>query len=633
MKKNLLILLSLLYIDLVFIVFSNEGASIYSIINIFLFAVINSGIIFFLTSLFKDKVNYIMKYVIFSFLGVWYNVYFLFDLFFQTPFSIALIRQSDQAAGFAGNTLELIFTNLHLEVFFFMPLILLFFFRKDIKEINVLKKDKVIVGILLPIAIIIYLINPFIQPKGPGSTYNLLYENDNTSLNIKNLGVMGSTFVDIYRTIFGFEEKITEIPTPEKPENPEEPEEPEIKYEYNRLHYTFPNNDQISNFLKKEEGTLQNEFTGKFKGKNLIFIVGESFSELAVDKELTPTLYKLVNEGFNFKNFYTSNNLSTIGGEFQAITGLYADNAIFTKWREGTNTFPNGLANVFRNEGYNTFAYHNHNGFFQDRNKYLSSQGFKNFKACRLGLEKMMNCSWWPNSDILMMETTTKEYINSKKPFLTYYVTVSGHLNYTQRGNRIVAKNWSLVKDLPYRTKVKGYMATQMELDKAMKVLMDKLENAGKLKDTVIVLVADHYPYGLSLDDINSFSSYRRDEMIEVNSNNLIIYNSEMTPTEIEKVGMSIDVIPTVYNLFGIKFDSRIIMGKDILSTTEGIAIFKDKSWVTNKGTYHASSKEFVPNEGISVDENYITRINGIVSNRILISKNIILKNYYKNLK
>ena len=102
-----------------------------------------------------------------------------------------------------------------------------------------------------------------------------------------------------------------------------------------------------------------------------------------------------------------------------------------------------------------------------------------------------------------------------------------------------------------------------------------------------------------------------------------------MKSVKVDKVGMSIDVIPTVYNLFGIKYDSRIIMGKDILSTSEGIAIFKDKSWVTNKGTYYASSGKFVAKID-DVPDGYVDTINSIVSNRVAISRMIVENNYYK---
>ena len=155
------------------------------------------------------------------------------------------------------------------------------------------------------------------------------------------------------------------------------------------------------------------------------------------------------------------------------------------------------------------------------------------------------------------------------------------------------------------------------------------MEDAGKLDDTVIVLTADHFPYQLNINDINTLSSYERDVMIEANSNSLVIYNSKMKSVEVDKVGMSIDVLPTVLNLFGMEYDSRIIMGKDILSTSTGIAIFKDKSWVTDRGTYYASSGKFV---GDVVDDEYIENINNIVNNRTAISRMIVVNDYYRKI-
>ena len=81
-------------------------------------------------------------------------------------------------------------------------------------------------------------------------------------------------------------------------------------------------------YFSNETGTLQNEYTGLFKDKNLILFMAESFNEVAVSEELTPTIYKLVNSSFIFDNFYTPVNNSTIGGEFQELTGLFANNSI-----------------------------------------------------------------------------------------------------------------------------------------------------------------------------------------------------------------------------------------------------------------------------------------------------------------
>ena len=125
-------------------------------------------------------------------------------------------------------------------------------------------------------------------------------------------------------------------------------------------------------------------------------------------------------------------------------------------------------------------------------------------------------------------------------------------------------------------------------------------------------------------------SDYERDSLIEANSNALIIYNPSIEQTTISKVGMSIDVLPTVLNLFGIDYDSRLIMGKDILSKTEGIAIFKDKSWVTNKGTYYAATDKFVASSD-EIPEGYVDTINAVVNNRVAISRMIVENNYYKS--
>ena len=88
--------------------------------------------------------------------------------------------------------------------------------------------------------------------------------------------------------------------------------------------------------------------------------MAESFNEIAVNKELTPTLYKLVNSGFVFENFYTPTIYSTIGGEFQELTGLYAQStSILSRFRSGNISFPQGIANKFKEINYSTYAYHN----------------------------------------------------------------------------------------------------------------------------------------------------------------------------------------------------------------------------------------------------------------------------------
>ena len=628
-KKYLVILLSLLYFDLIFNLFSYDSYLRTSIINIILFCLINSVILFILTSIWNDKTNKIITYVIYSVMAVWYSLYYVFYKVLLTPFSIALFRQTDQLMDFAGNVIISILQNIHVILLFFTPLILFVIFRNKIFNKKLVRKEILISIVALILSINLYVLNIYVQKREFGNIYNLYFETNNVSLNIERLGVMASTLLDIERSIFGFEEKIQEVNMEEEIDDIEL-----FEYDYNNLELEIDggsgNIKKINDYVKGESGTRKNQYTGMFEGMNLIYVIAESFSEIAVSEELTPTLYKLVHEGFYFKNYYTSNNLSTIGGEFQALTGLYADNSLLSSWRGGKAYYPYGLGTMFSNIGYKTYAYHNNSAYFQDRNVYLKSQGLGNFKGCYNGMEKIINCNKWPQSDVEMIEGTLNDYINNEELFMTYYMTVSGHFYYDFNSNSIAQKNKKYVIDLDYPEEVKGYLATQVELDRAMEILLTKLEEAGKLDNTVIVLTADHFPYNLDIDNINELSDYKRDILIEANSNNLIIYNSKMKSVIVDKVGMSIDVLPTVLNLFGMEYDSRIIMGKDILSTATGIAIFKDKSWVTNKGTYYASKGKFVGDS--DVNDEYITNINNIVNNRTAISRMIVANNYYKKI-
>lgn len=151
------------------------------------------------------------------------------------------------------------------------------------------------------------------------------------------------------------------------------------------------------------------------------------------------------------------------------------------------------------------------------------------------------------------------------------------------------------------------------------------------MDDTVIVLMADHYPYGLGDENVETLVGHSLDS-VELHHTNLIIWNNKLKTQKVDKVCMNIDVIPTVYNLFGLDYDSRLFMGKDIFSNTEGLAILNDRSWVTSKGTYYSSSSKFVSKNG-NVDQNYVKNINQIVNNRLNISKRIIESNYYQILK
>ena len=635
---SIVMFIVLLYLELIFRMFNNIDIFNISLLYVIVFNIFMTILICIIGKLFNRKVNKIMFLSGLFLLGFLYSVQLCVFKMFGFYFDWTLIGASGQIASFAGDGLNLIIANIIGLILNFMPFILFLIYNRII----VIEKDDVKANIVKIVLCVLTGLSFYgvlnIKRDEVNSPYKLYTSVNNVDLNVRTFGVVNAFFIDTYRNVFGFEE-IIDIPNKPKDDvnNNDGNDNVDVKnYEYNNLDIDFDklisseSNKTIKamhEYFKSESGTKENMYTGYFKGKNLILFMAESFNEIAVREDLTPTLYKLTNNGFIFDNFYVPYYLSTIGGEFQSLTGLYPNYSTLTKWKSGENSFPYGLATVFKEKGYNTYAYHAHDGYFQNRYKYLKALGFDNFKACNMGLN--INCNMWPESDIEMIKATTNDYINSDKPFMTYYMTVSGHLDYTKEGNSIVSKNWDLVKNLDYSDKAKSYLATQIELDRAMESLLKELENKGILEDTVIVLLADHYPYGLSLEEINELSSYKRDELFEINHNALIIYNSSMKNISITKVGMPIDVLPTIYNLFDIKYDSRLFAGSDLLSNNEGMVILDNLSWITDKGKYNSLNGKYSGD----IDSDYINNINNIIQNKIIFSRNMITYDGYRYIK
>ncbi len=627
-KNNLINVGLLTYYELLFALLMFDTYSKNTIISSFIYILFSSFIITVLTNLFSEKLNRIFNYIIYFIISVWFAGQFTVKSFLDSFFSFSMFGIADQVTSFIDEVFKAIFYNLYGIILFFLPFIMFIIFRKKF-DFNILKEEKkylILHLILIPLSICSYRLYLDTNKKETLGIYDLYYNVNNPNLAIQKLGVLSSAYIDIKRSIFGFEEKILSVKeyTEEKIEEPEE-----IIYEDNKLDLVLDDNtpELIRGYVENSIPSKKNQYTSLFEGKNLVFVVAESYSEIAVSPELTPTLYKLTHSGFVFDNFYVPYYLSTIGGEFQSLTGLFPDSSILSTWRSGTTTFPYGLATSFKNKGYNTFAYHNNSGYFQDRNKYLKSIGFDNFKACYMGLN--INCDVWPESDIEMIEKSYEDYINSDKPFMTYYMTVSGHFEYTFDDNYIATKNKALVKDLPYSEKPRAYIACNIELDKALELLINKLDEAGKLDDTVIVMLADHYPYALSLNEINEISSYERDSLFEINHNSLVLWNNKMETKKIDKVGMPIDVIPTIYNLFGIDYDSRLLAGTDLFSEKEGLVILGNRSWITNKGRYNSIDNTTIGD----ISSEYIEYINNTIQNRVAFSKAIFNYNGYKYIR
>ena len=127
-----------------------------------------------------------------------------------------------------------------------------------------------------------------------------------------------------------------------------------------------------------------------------------------------------------------------------------------------------------------------------------------------------------------------------------------------------------------------------------MEYLVDELETAGKLDNTLIVLAGDHIPYYFTWDDCKDMakkSNMEWDSNFEMYRSTCIIYSPSIEePIINDKYCCNVDILPTVYNLMGIDYDSRLLMGVDVFAKTVHRARLYNGNFLTEYVRYNASN-------------------------------------------
>ena len=632
-------LLNILYIFLIEIVFNIAlfNKITYYFFYILLFSILTGTIISLITGFLNESVNKISNIVINSVITLIFIAQLIHYRFYQSIFSIYSLINGAQVFGFMSAIGKIMLHNTEYIIFLLFPLFFFIVLGLNISFKKYTKKELLILIGIIPISLLLSILVLNTDKDKNYNAKDLYYNTHAPTISTQKLGLLTTMRLDLKRAIFGFTDKIMledkEIEEANKSEN---------KKEYNILNIDFDklieeeDNDKIRSlhkYFKSVTPTEKNKYSGMFKDKNLIVITAEAFSPIAIDKELTPTLYKMYTEGFSFSNFYTPIfYVSTSDGEYVSLTSLLPKEGVWSFQESSKISLPFVYGNILKDYGYSANAYHNGRYNYYKRNLSHTNMGYK-YIGCGNGLEKKINCKIWPQSDLEMINATIDDYIENEK-FLAYYMSISGHLNYTYNGNMMATKNRDKVKNLKYSEAIQAYLATNIELDKALESLINSLKEKGKLDDTVIVISADHYPYGLTINEMKERATYINDEKFDIHKNNLIIWNSQIkTPIKIDKYASSLDILPTVLNLLGVEYDSRLLMGTDILSNSEGLVILNDRSWITKYGKYDAIKGKFTEYINLEEKQKYIDEINEIVKNKFNASRLILETNYYKYIK
>ncbi|MBP3692629.1 MAG: sulfatase-like hydrolase/transferase [Clostridia bacterium] len=677
-KLNLMVflMLSVFFMELITILFTSgfeNGGFFFTL----LFSISTAFVLWVITTLFKPEKMRIAAIVELAALFVLYSVQIVYYSVFKTFFIFYSLKAggADQVIeeGIFKTTITAIFTSLPKLVLMAIPLILLITLGK--RFIVSLKMGWIQRGIALLGAVIIHYlcILLIIIFPAPREVYRGVFD---VKISASTFGMLRTEWLDMKYSIFG-------APTDDDidvPEKTDKPTQQEVVYQKNVLDIDFAGRaaastdssiKSLDEYFAAQEGTYQNKYTGMFEGYNLIYITAEGFSPYAVHPELTPTLYKMANEGFKFNNSYNPIwGVSTSDGEYVTCTGLIPKSGVWSFYVSGENSMPFCMGHqfnrIYKAKGIDkkARAYHNHTYTYYHRDVSHPNMGYK-YIGYGNGLEGKIKKTW-PESDLEMMQVTVDDYITSKEPFHAYYMTVSGHLNYSFVGNAMSKKNQALVENLNMSDTAKAYLACNIELDRAMEYLLQRLNEAGVAERTLIVINGDHYPYGL-LDEesgdtyryFNEFVGHNIETTFELYKSTIIMYAQGMEPVSVDKYCSSLDIMPTVSNLLGLKYDSRLFMGNDILSTADQLVIFSNRSWISEAGKYDAKAKTFTPfspdyfkdevtKETVTdnatgeqkvvekvtktakeVQEDYVANMKKVVNNKFKVSALILEKDYY----
>ena len=401
----------------------------------------------------------------------------------------------------------------------------------------------------------------------------------------------------------------------------------------------------IDAYVSSLTPSSQNAYTGAFEGKNLILICAEAFSGFLIDPELTPTLYRLSTKGINFNDYYQQSIAGTTGGEYQLLFGLIptsGGSSIKEITQNGTHTNMGALLN---DKGYFGMAFHNSDYTYYDRHKTHTKLGYSGgYMGVGNGLEELISPEW-PASDLELMQETLPMYID-KQPFNVYYMTVSGHSVYAFGNNAMSRKNkdavdaWCAKKNLSFSEPVRAYIAANLELEKAVDYLVKTLEEKGIADDTVICIAPDHFPYGLDSDAslgkmpyVSELYGYPVNTYEERDRSRAIIWCGALEdyePIMVDTPTSSVDILPTLCNLFGVEWDSRLYVGRDVLSDALPLVFFGNYDWKTDLGYYSAAKNIFTPtDENTVIPEDYVNQISSMVRNRMTFSKSVLSYDYY----
>ena len=376
--------------------------------------------------------------------------------------------------------------------------------------------------------------------------------------------------------------------------------------------------DALDAWYENKEPDPDNQWTGRFAGKNVILIQLEAIDTWMIDERFMPNLCRIQRESLDFTQHYTPLYLDagTFNTEMIVNTGLISPFAGSAASMYSRNAYPDSLAHLLAAEGYMANAFHRSGGDVYNRAVIHENWGYEHYYS---GEEMGI-----PAGDLDFDTALMGAYdaMTEGDPFLTFLITYSAHGPY--EGSAVSERYLDFAAaQLPADTPEMAVHAHAhaYETDLFIGALYDRLEADGLLEDTVLVFYADHYNY-YTLDDGLVMAQKGVTDKNLMTRTPFFIYEAHTAPEKVGKATSAVDILPTLVNLLGLDNDGAHYVGNDIFSDGGGYAIFADYSWYDGE-TYWNSLGDASPTGEISARNEEIKR-------RLQMSWNTLRTNYFR---
>lgn len=327
---------------------------------------------------------------------------------------------------------------------------------------------------------------------------------------------------------------------------------------------------QLSNVNKKPADVTK--VTGSFAGKNVIMIMMETVEEYAIDQDLTPTLYYLLNDGYKFtKTYGVAKTNNTYDAEFKSLTSMMYYNTDNYMYSYDDNEFTNSLPAVLKAYGYTANSFHSNVRTYFNRENMHAALGFDHYYA-----DESMTFSkhdGFPLDSEMFAQMKDLIAPVQDAPFFSFIITYSTHGPFAKDVSNRKAEFEKYYVKIEEDGRYKDYeeqfinlLAAQMNLDEGLAILVEDLKQKDLLDDTLIVLFSDHKNYS-SMDITKKYSnSQTTDDVYDYNLDIVpfSIYNPNIQTRHIDYVTSQYDITPTIFDLLGIEYVKEYYYGQSV---------------------------------------------------------------------